>query len=379
MFGLFLYEITIKRKAFENILPLDTVILGLYNQQIELNIQADLIHFRSSVNSKTSPETKACHELCLQTIFYMCTSQGDTTFDSIKHRLKLCAGDNTWAPLKLTLDVESLLTNSDDHSIVYWASGSRGLVIGHTNPNTGKLYSRILAQPPTPESGLFANRRGKPIPIAVGHATAIDLCKATNQIWVGTENGLMGSVYIFNLPELKSHHYIHLQDAVLSLKVVNNNSSNNPDSPYYALVGLANGTIILFLGRYQGRTLDNPLQGPKKVITTFNRKPCLSISIAEDGNVWCACGNNIEVFDISTMSSIRSLKCVLPDNGGDSPNTAAGKMDVIMYMMLSKQGVWTVTRRSSILRLWDLVTGEVKASFNVRLVSMLIVLFIVLT
>ena len=41
-----------------------------------------------------------------------------------------------------------------------------------------------------------ANRCGKPIPIAVGHATAIT---HTKQLWVGTENGFMGSSMSSNI------------------------------------------------------------------------------------------------------------------------------------------------------------------------------------
>lgn len=356
MFALFLYELTIHHRAYEGILSLSTVILAIYHQQLDLNIEAE---FKHTQKFHKDTKMKACHSLCIQSILQVCTGMGDITIETLESRLSLCAGDNTWAPLKLTLDVECLLTNQES-SLIYWASGSRGLVIGNVEPTTGKVYSYILAEPPTPESGLFANRRGKPIPIAVGHATAVDLCHTTGQVWVGTENGLMGSVYVFNLPEFKSHHYIHLQDAVLSLKVINDSSSDE----YRSLVGLANGTIILFMGKHQGKILENPLQGPKKVISTFNRKPCLSITVNSDGFIWSACGDNFEVFELSSLKSIRRNVCCLPQV--NSSHTGANKSDVIIHAALSKLGVWSVTRRSSVLRLWDLTSGELKASFNVR-------------
>jgi leucine-rich repeat kinase 1 len=354
MFGLFLYEITLNRRAYEGIFSLGSVILGLYHQKIKLSIEADTIHFWHL--TKTTP-IKACHTLCLQSIFNLCVGQADLNFHHLKDRLSLCAGEDTWAPLKLTLDAEALLLGNDQ-STIYWASGSRGLVVGYINSSNGDLYSRILAQPPTPESGLFANRRGKPIPISVGHATAIDLCQATDQIWVGTENGLMGSVYIFNLPDMKNHHYIHLQDAVLSLKVLNKDTDEN--IKYQTLIGLANGTIILFLGKSQGKVLENPLQGPKKIITTHNRTPCLSIGISCKGDIWCACGNNFQVFDSSNLKST----CCYPLSGSDDAPQA--KPDVILYMILSRQGVWSVTRRSTVLSLSDMNSGMLKASFNIK-------------
>ena len=42
------------------------------------------------------------------------------------------------------------------------------------------------------------------------------------------------------------------------------------------------------------------------------------------------------------------------------------KGEVIMLMATNALGVWTVTRRSTLLRLWDAVTGAMKASCNVR-------------
>ena len=380
MFGLFLYELTLHRRAYEDIISLPTLILSLYHQQLVLNVEADLKHNQSPI--------KACYRLCMQSVIQLCIGMGDLTFRNLESRLSLCAGGNNWSPLKLTLDMEVLLT-SPSSPYVYWASGSRGLVIGNIEPDEGSLYSKILAEAPRPESGLFANRRGKPIPIAVGHATAIDICTYTRQIWVGTENGLMGSVYVFNLPDFKSHHYIHLQDAVLSLKIMDSSSSPSSPSPsspspsspspssspssssqsdydYKALVGLANGTIIIFSGRNQERLLENPLQGPRRVVTTFNRKPCLGISANSSGHLWTACGNNFEVFEFPSMKSVRRNVCSYSNGGGGGASASSVKGEVIIYSGLNRQGVWSVARRSAVLRLWDINTGELKASFNVR-------------
>ena len=260
------------------------------------------------------------------------------------------------------MNVEVMISSAQSEE-VYWASGSRGLVMGMLTPSTGKLDYNLLQEAPPPESGLFANRRCKPVPIAVGRASGLALVQATNQLWVGTENGAMGSVYIFNLPNMRRHHHIHLQDAVLSLCAVNHQADNIDPSPdkemrYRVLVGLANGTIILFLGIHGGKVLENPLQGPKIVIGTHQRRPCLTLTLTSEGHMWCNCGTNMEVYDIATLKLVRRL-C--------SSHGAAGgsKGDVVTLMIVNASGVWTVGRRSSVLRLWDQKTGKYKASYDV--------------
>eukprot|EP00731_Ephydatia_muelleri_P031125 Em0022g639a len=100
---------------------------------------------------------------------------------------------------------------------------------------------------------------------------------ATQQLWVGTENGLMGSVYVFNLPDMRLHHHLHLHNAVLSLCALNGCGVHygGDKRKYRVLLGLANGTIILFFGINQGKVITNPLQGPKLQMFTTGRKPCL--------------------------------------------------------------------------------------------------------
>lgn len=260
--------------------------------------------------------------------------------------------------MRLLVNVEVMIASSESEQ-VYWASGSRGLVTGTLLPSssTGTLHYNILQEAPPPVSGLFANRRCKPVPIAVGRASSLALVQATNQLWVGTENGAMGSVYIFNLPDMRRHHHIHLQDAVLSLCAINR-CTGGEDMQYRILVGLANGTIILFLGKHGGKVLDNPLQGPKMVIATHQRKPCLGLMLTSEGHMWCSCGSSMEVYDITTLKLVRRLSTSQGSAGG-------GKGDVITLMIVSTCGVWTVGRRSSILRLWDQKTGQFRASYDV--------------
>ena len=263
--------------------------------------------------------------------------------------------------MRLLINVEVIISSTDS-DLVYWASGSRGLVTGTMEPSTGTLSSNILQEAPPPESGLFANRRCKPVPIAVGRASGLALVEETKQLWVGTENGQMGSVYVFKLPNMRQHHHIHLQDAVLSLCALNRlgHESGGDTMHYRVLVGMANGTIILFLGHYNGKVLENPLQGPKLVIATHQRRPCLAITLTLDGHIWCCCGNTVEVYDITSIKLVRRLT---PSQGGGVGGSTRG--DVLTLMAVNGKGVWTVGRRSTILRLWDQHTGEFKASYDV--------------
>lgn len=368
MFGLLLYEIAMKKKAYEGVFPLPTVITGIYYQKLHLNLEPELEHLHM-IGDKRAHLVTGCHRLCLQSVVKLCVSMEDISYQLLRTKLNLCAGGFKWGPMKLNLDVECMLP-SPDGTMVYWASGSRGLVVGTMKPDKdGDLYSHILAENPTPESGLFANRRGRPVPIYVGHATAVALSAAQNKLWVGTENGLMGSVYVFDLPDMKSHHYIHLQDAVLSLQVVNDRGGDKADSnmKHQALVGLANGSIILFHGVHQGRVLDNPLHGPRRVIASKDKKPCLSIELTGNGHVWCSCGNGLEIFELSTLQTVQRHSCHYQAETEDKRQTSRKlKGDVITLMVVNRKGVWTVARRSSVLCLWDTVSGDLKASLDIE-------------
>lgn len=272
--------------------------------------------------------------------------------------------------MRLLVNVEVMISSSESDK-VYWASGSRGLVTGTMVPSTGEFTYNILQEAPPPESGLFANRRVKPVPIAVGRASGLALVQETKQLWVGTENGQMGSVYVFNLPDMRRHHHIHLQDAVLTLCAVNYlaEQSAGPEMRLRVLVGLANGTIIVFLGQLKGKVLENPLQGPKLVLVTHQRKPCLTVTLSSEGKIWCSCGSTMEVYDISTLKLVQRLSTTVQGataTGGKALPVVGSRGDVITLMSVTRRGVWTVGRRSPVLRLWDHSTGEYRAAFDVR-------------
>ena len=285
-----------------------------------------------------------------------CILRDPVNHRDIKTRFSLCAGDHLWSPMRMLVNVECMLC-SEDAELVYWASGSRGLVTGTIAPSTGHLDYNILQEAPPPESGLFADRRCKPVPIAVGRATGLALVQRTNQLWVSTENGQMGSVYVFNLPDMRRHHHIHLQDAALCVQAVNAQSGEE-ELAYRTMVGLANGTIIVFQGMGEGgRVFENPLQGPRNVVVTYQRRPCLSFSLTPIGHIWCSCGDTMEVLDAAKMSFIRRLASL---NSGWS----GSKGDVITLTAVNGRGVWTVGRRSKQLKLWDQITASMKGSFT---------------
>lgn len=297
-----------------------------------------------------------------------CILRDHVNHREVKSRFSLCAGDHLWSPMRMLANIECM-TCSEDAQLVYWASGSRGLVTGTIATATGHLDYNILQAAPPPESGLFADRRCKPVPIAVGRATGLALVQGTGQLWVSTENGQMGSVYVFNLPDMRRHHHIHLQDAALCVQAINNRTAqtSTEDLKYRALVGLANGTIILFLGVSADgeRVLDNPLQGPKRIVVTPQRRPCLSLSLTPTGHVWCSCGDTIEVLDATTLKLVRHLAISEESLNCGRSHKPASKGDVITLMAVNGRGVWTVGRRSRQLKLWDQVSASQKGSFTV--------------
>eukprot|EP00731_Ephydatia_muelleri_P031118 Em0022g632a len=155
----------------------------------------------------------------------------------------------------------------------------------------------------------------------------------------------------FNLPDMRLHHHLHLQDAVLSLCALNGCGVHygGDEMKYCVLLGLANGTIILFFGINQGKVVPNPLQGPKLQMFTTGRKPCLNMCPTSNGYIWCSCGDSLELLDIVSLKSLRKLDALVVAVGAARP-----------------LGGCVRGRRSTLLRLWDAVTGAMKASYNVR-------------
>ncbi len=302
-----------------------------------------------------------CQRLCLQSSIDHCLLSDPVSHRELEARFSLCAGDHLWSPMRLLVNVEVMISATDS-DMVYWASGSRGLVTGTMVPSTGYLVHNILQEAPPPESGLFANRRVRPVPIAVGRASGLALVQETRQLWVGTENGQIGSVYVFNLPDMRRHHHLHLPDAVLTLCAFNQNRDR--ETRLRVLVGLANGTIIVFLGQHGGKVLENPLQGPKRVLVTHQRRPCLSMALTSQGKVCCSCGNTVEIYDMTTLQLAQRFSTTQVPVAGVSP-TVGSRGDVTTLMTVNGRGVWTVGRRSPIVQLWDHNSGQYRASFDV--------------
>ena len=362
------YEMATGKRPFEDVYSLDVLLMAILHNKLKINIEAHLTVQSQQLNNQ--PHITGCHRMCLQSIADECLHdppRDPTSLTVLGARFSLCAGNCSWVPMRMLVNVECLVC-SEDASLVYWSSGSRGLVTGVLEPKTGDLKTSLLQEAPTPESGLFAHKRGKPILIAVGHTTALDMVYATQQLWVGTENGLMGLVYVFNLPDMHLHHHLHLQDAVLSLCALNGCGVHygGDEMKYRVLLGLANGTIILFFGINQGKVVPNPLQGPKLQMFTTGRKPCLNMCPTSNGYIWCSCGDSLELLDIVSLKSLRKLDALVVAVGGSETPRGLRKGEVIMLMATNALGVWTVTRRSTLLRLWDAVTGAMKASYNVR-------------
>ena len=372
LLGLLIYEVATGTKPYEEIYTLSTVVLSLLHKTLQLNVEAELANSRRVLRDSQTQKPVSCHRLCMQTSIEECVASEQIYPGHLRARLSLCAGNQEWSPVRLTLNPECILC-SEEADLVYWTSASRGLVTGTLDIRTGTLNSNILQEAPPPESGLFAKRTPKPVPIAVGRATALTLVEETQQLWVGAENGSRGSVYVFKLPDMRTHHYIHLQDAVLSLTALNKMavSYGGEQTKYRVLVGMANGALIQFLGVHQGKILENPLQGPKLVVYLVGNRPCIAMQLTVQGHVWCSSGSDVEVLDTVTLRSIRRIPLTPPPspekNTGISPLPPL-RGDVITLLRVNWYGVWTVGRRSPILRLWNQESGVLISQFNIKLV-----------
>ena len=359
LLGLLIYEISTGRKAYEHVYPLSAVALALLHRKLTINVEAELNCERKQQERAGKRETVSCHRMCMQTTIDECISRERIIPNLLKTRLSLCGGKHEWSPMRLTLNPECILS-SEGGELIYWASGSRGLVTGTLDASTGVLNSNILQDVP------FVHKYpAKPVPIAVGRATALTLVEETQQLWVGAENGSRGSVYVFKLPDMRQHHYIHLQDAVLSLGALNKMAVRygGEQMKYRVVVGLANGTIIQFLGAHQGKICENPLQGPKLVIHLLGNRPCIAIQLTTQGHVWCSSGNGVEVLDAVSLKSIRRLSLVCQEEGQERP---LQKNDAVTLLCVNWYGLWTVGRRSSVVRLWNQESGKLIASYNVQ-------------
>lgn len=396
MLGILCFELATGERPYEDIYPLPLLVTGMLQNLLDINIEASLSLHRRSGNATSC--SKTCLQMFMQECFDIKKSTRVTNTTQLLPKLSLCSGDGTWSPLRTCVNIECI-ESSPSTGLVYWASGSRGLVVGTLDPVAGKISSRILQAAPTPTSGVFANRKGKPAPIAVGRASAIAIVKETQQMWVGTENGNMGSVYVFDLSDMDTHYYTHLQDAVLCLLACNDalyKVGASERSKHSVLVGLANGTIQIFSGySSDGTTIsNNPLHGQRQVIAVPNRLSCLSMVMTPSGNIWCACGDTIQILDTSKLQFCGSLMShqyrnspVLQHVGLSSSPTSARhnpsrlstkevdaltklqentKADLIVLLVYSSQGIWSVARRGTSVKLWDISTNKVKADFDIK-------------
>lgn len=395
MLGILCHELATGERPYENIYPLPILVTGILQGHLDINIEASLsLHQKTSNISSCS---KTCFQMFMQECFDTRKSSSIISTMQLLPKLSLCSGDGCWSPLRTCVNIECI-ENSTTAGLVHWASGSRGLVVGTLNPMTGKTSNYILQAAPTPTSGLFANRKGKPAPIAVGRASAIAIVKETQQMWVGTENGSMGSVYVFNLPDMSIHYYTHMQDAVLCLLACNDaliKVGANERSKHSVLVGLANGTIQIFTGHSSDGTTvcHNPLQGQRQVIAIPNRLSCLSMVLTPSGNIWCACGDTIQILD---TSKLKFRDCLISNQHRNSPvlrhtgllsspksaryssqlstkevNILAKlhentKADLIVSLVYSSQGIWSVVRRGTSVKLWDINNSNIKTEFDIK-------------
>ena len=158
----------------------------------------------------------------------------------------------------------------------------------------------------------------------------------------------MGSVYVFNFPDMRLHHHLYLQDAMLSLCALNGCGDlyGGDEMKYRVLLGLANGSIILFFGINQGKVVPNPLQGPKLQMFTTRRKPCLNMSLTSNGYIWTS-DAALELLDIVSLKSLRKLDALMvATGGGETARELRKGEEVIILMAINSLGGFVRGRSS---------------------------------
>ena len=130
------------------------------------------------------------------------------------------------------------------------------------------------------------------------------------------------------------------------------------------------------------------------MIAIPNRLSCLSMVMTPSGHIWCACGETIQILDTSKLQFCDSLVSnqhrnspVLqhtgllssPKPGRHNPirlstrdvNILAKlhentKADLILSLAYSSQGIWSVARRGTSVKLWDINTNKIKTEFDIK-------------
>ena len=62
MFGLLLFEMCVRKKAYENILPFPAVVMGVYHQRLHVHIEAEMSHIEENMQSSTEEKVSKAQE-----------------------------------------------------------------------------------------------------------------------------------------------------------------------------------------------------------------------------------------------------------------------------------------------------------------------------
>lgn len=58
MFGLLLFEMCVRKKAYENILPFPAVVMGVYHQRLQVHIEAEMNHIEENMQNSTEDKVR---------------------------------------------------------------------------------------------------------------------------------------------------------------------------------------------------------------------------------------------------------------------------------------------------------------------------------
>lgn len=92
--------------------------------------------------------------------------------------------------------------------------------------------------------------------------------------------------------------------------------------------------------------------------------------IAPNGLIWAACGDEIIVINPITLKEVPKYKGLCHSREQQSHEVVGSKnfisKECVTTMVLSNVGIWTIARRCSSIWLWDWMTGQLIAIFDLQ-------------
>lgn len=168
-----------------------------------------------------------------------------------------------------------------------------------------------------------------------------------NMILVGTQTG---NLWVYDNSTEQFRAVSNLPDAVLCLR------HTTVDKADHVFAGLANGQLAM----YDMVEFENPRQSTRILDVGASLccldKPMMCLSVARK-KLLCGVGHNVVVFKLDQLD-------MLPEYQWSVAGQSEPHKGLVSNIVVDKQGVWTSTKGSSLIKLWDFKTQKLRAYLN---------------